>query len=440
MKCLTIHDCNVKIYEQYPLSNRIIPSEKVLFKDVPFEVNDKDLMDYIISQPGMHVKNRNMIHARLRNREGELTSFYSGDRFLYIKGGFRRALPTEINIDHQTCRIQHKSQDLACKRCRYMGHQDQETEKCNAYINNQNMIAIRSPNNALCNYFLCDVNIYGHHFISSEHAYQWKFTSHIGRHDLADEILETSTPAQAKEISSMIPRHMHKDWHSKKLSIMEEILQEKLNSCREFKNALINSEGKSLVESVKNDRFWSCGLTPKEAQTTKPEFYPGSNKFGLILEQLRATLIHITGKSTNSLDKSNHDSSDHSSSSSSSHTSAPISCSDTILHHDIVDIPCPSSDIGVTVALVTESDHVTDKLSSDNYSSIQPNETPEPNPSSQMTKKKLRKDVKSNQNYRNINNTVTEKEQFMMSWLKRKLSPEKEADSMNTSKQIRGDK
>ena len=221
---------------------------------------------------------------------------------------------------------------------------------------------------------------------------------------------------------------------------MEEILQEKLNSCREFKNALINSEGKSLVESVKNDRFWSCGLTPKEAQTTKPEFYPGSNKFGLILEQLRATLIHITGKSTNSLDKSNHDSSDHSSSSSSSHTSAPISCSDTILHHDIVDIPCPSSDIGVTVALVTESDHVTDKLSSDNYSSIQPNETPEPNPSSQMTKKKLRKDVKSNQNYRNINNTVTEKEQFMMSWLKRKLSPEKEADSMNTSKQIRGDK
>ena len=56
--------------------------------------------------------------------------------------GFRRALPTVINIDHQTCRIQHKSQDLACKRCRYMGHQDQETEKCNAYINNQNMIAI----------------------------------------------------------------------------------------------------------------------------------------------------------------------------------------------------------------------------------------------------------------------------------------------------------
>ena len=102
---------------------------------------------------------------------------------------------------------------------------------------------------------------------------------------------------------------------------------------------------------------------------------------------------------------------------------APISCSDTILPHDIVDIPCPSSDIGVTVALVTESDHVTDKLSSDNYSSIQPNETPEPNPSSQMTKKKLRKDVKSNQNYSNINNTVTEKEQFMMSWLKRKLSP-----------------
>ena len=65
---------------------------------------------------------------------------------------------------------------------------------------------------------------------------------------------------------------------------------------------------------------------------------------------------------------------------------------------------------------------------------------PLPTTRKQMTKKKLRKDVKSNQNYSNINNTVTEKEQFMMSSLKRKLSPEKEADSMNTSKQIRGDK
>ena len=47
----------------------MIQSEKI-FKDVPFEVNDRDLMDYVTSEPHLHVKNINIIHARLRNREG----------------------------------------------------------------------------------------------------------------------------------------------------------------------------------------------------------------------------------------------------------------------------------------------------------------------------------------------------------------------------------
>ena len=57
-------------------------------------------MDYVTSEPHMHVKNRNIIHAQLRNREGELTSFCSGDRFVYVRGGFRRVLPPVIDIDH----------------------------------------------------------------------------------------------------------------------------------------------------------------------------------------------------------------------------------------------------------------------------------------------------------------------------------------------------
>ena len=81
---------------------------------------------------------------------------------------------------------------------------------------------------------MCDVDVNGQHFISSEHAYQWKFTSHIGRHDLADEILSTSNPEQAKEVSSRVPRHMHKDWHSIKIWVMEEVLNAKLSSCSEF--------------------------------------------------------------------------------------------------------------------------------------------------------------------------------------------------------------
>ena len=45
-------------------NSNMIPSEKNIFKD---EVNDSDMMDYVTSEPHMHVNNINIIH--------ELTSF-----------------------------------------------------------------------------------------------------------------------------------------------------------------------------------------------------------------------------------------------------------------------------------------------------------------------------------------------------------------------------
>ena len=72
---------------------------------------------------------------------------------------------------------------------------------------------------------------------------------------------------------------------------MKEILMSKAESCQEFRDALIESRDKKLVETVKSDRFWSCGLTPLEAQTTKPMYYTGENNLGRSLELVRAHLI-----------------------------------------------------------------------------------------------------------------------------------------------------
>ena len=100
------------------------------------------------------------------------------------------------------------------------------------------------------------------------------------------------TPEKAKEIASRVPKHMQKHWHSIKIGIMEKILLEKnFKNCDDFKNSLINSGDKRIVEAVKSDRQWSCGLNPKGATTTKPKFYPDENRLGMLLEQIRSTLI-----------------------------------------------------------------------------------------------------------------------------------------------------
>ena len=44
------------------------------------------------------------------------------------------------------------------------------------------------------------------------------------------------------------------------------------------------------MESTK-DVFWACGLSPQDTAITIPEYYPGYNKLGAILEQVRSELL-----------------------------------------------------------------------------------------------------------------------------------------------------
>ena len=67
----------VELYDKYPTS-KIVPNEKILFKDFPFSVSDNELLDYLNNQPGIHVKT-GMIAGRLRDKSNKLTQFLSGD-------------------------------------------------------------------------------------------------------------------------------------------------------------------------------------------------------------------------------------------------------------------------------------------------------------------------------------------------------------------------
>ena len=155
---------------------------------------------------------------------------------------------------------------------RNFGHNASDSKACDAFTNDANIITIRSPKNVLSNYYICDVHIYGHIFISSENAFQWKFCQHANRDDLAEEILDYPNADQAKEIASRVSNHLRGTWHEEKCVIMEEILEAKINSCTEFGQTLINSLGKRLVEAIKSDIFWGSGLNPSNLSTTKAHF------------------------------------------------------------------------------------------------------------------------------------------------------------------------
>ena len=291
LKTIIIYNQNVEIHGDYPMS-KPVPNEKITFKDIPIDVSDKDIMDYLKSHNGIVIKS-GVIHGRIRDdKNNVLTQFLSGDRFVFVKGNFSPVLPSSANLNSNRCRIWHISQKHACMRCRHTSHTTAETEKCEAFTaNDQGVVIIKSPKYPMCNYYPSRIKMHGIDFPSSEHVYQWRFLKYIGQHDLAEEALKAPSPAEAKSEAARVPKHPHKDWHLIKKSIMKEILHIKADLCAYFKQSLLNSASSCLVGAVQGDLYWSSGLPPYLAATTKAQFYPGRNELGSILESVRFDLM-----------------------------------------------------------------------------------------------------------------------------------------------------
>ena len=177
----------------YTPTAKSIPNEKVVFKHIPLSVNDNKIIEFLNEQPGIVVKS-GVIAARIRDSNNKLTPFYSGDRFVYVKGLFTPILHNTDLVDYNKCRIWHQSQERACLRCRNTDHATTDTAKCEAYTDEGHIISIISPKNVFCNYYLYPINVFGHKFISVEHAYQWRFMTYIGNDQCAQEVLDAPTP------------------------------------------------------------------------------------------------------------------------------------------------------------------------------------------------------------------------------------------------------
>ena len=290
MSTIDIDNHLIELFADNPRDFDPVPSEKILIKDLPLYVDDDTIIEFLNSIPGMAVRSR-VISAHIRDRHNKQTRFLSGDRIVYVKGGFSPVFPESVTIDGHQCRIKHPAQGDACQRCHYLGHDLTETDLCSAYnVDHENVITIKSPKFPLCNYYACKLDIYGHVFPSSEHAYQWRKATEANHPEYAAQILKSTLPDTAKCIASRISSHKLYAWRNMSLNVMEEILIAKGQQCDEFNSALVNSKYKRLVEATR-DEFWASGISPYHAATTKPEYYPGSNKLGLVLEKVRSILL-----------------------------------------------------------------------------------------------------------------------------------------------------
>ena len=284
------NNTNVPLFDYDPFSRRSTPSEKIVIRDLPMEVDDDAILQYFSEHhPHVHVRSKIMA-ANILDPNNKPTAFLNGDRYLYAESGFDPVLPKEDMIADTQCRIWHPSQELKCKRCFDHGHRAHEVKQCPAYVESQDNTRIFwKDSDVLSNFYKCSVFLFNRSFTSSEQCYHWAKLSYLDLHDLAEEVMNCATPREAKAIASRAPHSVLPLWEEEKTSCMYEVLLAKSKSCKKFKSALLNTKNAVIVEGT-SDPFWGCMVPPPYCETCNIKYMKGQNALGFTLMDLRKHL------------------------------------------------------------------------------------------------------------------------------------------------------
>ena len=284
---IMIDSKEVKLYAHNPYTRRRHDdeSERIVIKDFPMWEPNSMITTYFETQPHIETVSDEVYYSKARNNSTKGTSaFVNGDRFLFVKCGFDPPLPKIVQIGGYECRTWYSSRDNKCLRCDG-NHKTDNTSKCPAYRES-------SPNvnpfsgGPCSNFYRCTVDIDEMSFASSEHAYQWYACTELVQPDLAEKVFHAKTPFEAKKLAAPL-KNGNPKWENVKYDVMKKVLMAKAESNGVFRNELLNSGDSLWVECSTTDLYWGNGLTVPLTATTDPSYYPGKNKLGQALGEIR---------------------------------------------------------------------------------------------------------------------------------------------------------
>ena len=300
---------NVQTFDTNPFSaGTRHPAERVIkvtVKGVPLSVDDNEIVKMLESFNvtfSSGIKYENIRHPETRKMTGVL----NGNRFVYIKPMEEgRFLPRTSYCAGLRCFIYHYGQpsykrvplctncwdnthyknectnESRCKACKKPGHKPGE-QACEHFVDEQpQVITFSGKNNTLSNFYSCDLNIFGLHHKSAEHAFQYVKAMRSGDVPRATAIQSATTALDAKKLGNQVKPS--DSFLAEQVTLMSEIVEAKATQCSEFRDSLRNSKKSTVFAESTFDDFWASGLNEKETQCTNSDKWPGKNTLGDII-------------------------------------------------------------------------------------------------------------------------------------------------------------
>ena len=217
----------------------------------------------------------------------DLTSFKNGDRYLYAVWPVDPLLPR--NVEGRRCRLFHSGQfNKECKNCGRAAHENNIV--CPALNNTPDKVtAFKSHHIVFSNMHDCEITTENKTFHSVQQLWLCHKASALGEEELAASIFD----AKHAGIATGIANEKMKDgtslaWEHNNMDIMRTMLRMKAEQYMPFKDALMEND--NLLVAAIPDKFWGSGLTTRQSENIIPEFWPGENKLGMLMMELRKEL------------------------------------------------------------------------------------------------------------------------------------------------------
>lgn len=108
--------------------------------------------------------------------------------------------------------------------------------------------------------------------------------------DVFQKILQTGNPKEIKALGRLVKNYREELWQQHRFEIVLQGNLAKFSQNSEFKQFLLNTSDKVIVEASPYDKIWGIGLAVDDENAEKPLLWKGLNLLGFALMDVRKQL------------------------------------------------------------------------------------------------------------------------------------------------------
>lgn len=140
------------------------------------------------------------------------------------------------------------------------------------------------------NSFEAPMQIDGVTFPTVDHYFEWSKAKQFGDADAEKKILKTASSKSVLAYGKKIKNFDEAAWAEKSEGVMRTALKAKFMQHPELRKKLVDTKERPIGEADPRDKEWSIGTGADTAKAKNPEKWPGKNKLGKLLMELRGEL------------------------------------------------------------------------------------------------------------------------------------------------------